>query len=134
MQNDQIPHQTRPKQAGYSGVHVLAPGGIFGKLLGLVGALAVLILVFAFSLVLLVVVAVAAILIWGYLKYRAGALRRAEARGDFDLGGARRAPSHGQPQHARETPADPGSPSGGLIIEGEVVREDAPAGDPPKPR
>lgn len=134
MQDDQIPHHTRPKQAGYSGVHVIAPGGFLGKLLGLVGALVVLILVFAFSLVLLAVVAVAAILIWGYLKYRARALRRAEARGDFDFGGARGAPGQGQPRPARETHAEPGSPAGGLIIEGEVVRDDAPAGDPPKPR
>lgn len=133
MQNDPTQHQTRPKQAGYAGVHVISAGGFFGKLLGLVGALLVLILIFAFSLVLLAVLAVAAILIWGYLKYRASALRRAEARGDFDLGGARgaRRHDHGVGAHPR---ADHGVEAGGLIIEGEVVRENAPAGEPAKPR
>lgn len=133
MHDDPIQHQTKPKQAGYSGVHVIAPGGFLSKLLGLVGALLVLILVFAFSLVLLAVIAVAAILIWGYLKYRASALRRAEARGDFDVGGRRgaRRHDHGEGPHQR---ADDTAQAGGLIIEGEVVREDAPAGEPGKPR
>ncbi|HET6719228.1 MAG TPA: hypothetical protein VFH22_06255 [Rhodocyclaceae bacterium] len=133
MQDDPIQQKTRPKQAGYSGVHVIAPGGFLSKLLGLVGAAVALILIFAFSLVLLVVVALAAILIWGYLKYRARALRRAEARGDFDFGGGRgaRRHDHGEGPHQR---ADDGGPAGGLIIEGEVVREDAPAGQSRKPR
>lgn len=132
MQDDPIAHHSRPKQAGYSRVHAIAPGGFLSKLLGLAGALVVLILVFAFSLVLLAVVAVAGLLIWGYLKYRARALRRAEARGDFDFGGVRgsRRHDHGEGPHQR---ADPGGPAGGLIIEGEVVREDAPAGKPPQP-
>lgn len=132
MQDDPISHHTRPKQAGYTGVHVIAPGGFLSKLLGLVGAAVALILIFAFSLVLLVVVALAAILIWGYLKYRARALRRAEARGDFDFGGGRGARRHDHGEGAHQRADD--TAAGGLIIEGELVRDDAPAGDPRKPR
>lgn len=134
MQNDPTQHHTRPKQAGYSGIHLIAPGGFLSKLLGVLGAIVLLVLVFAFSLVLLAVVAVVALLLWGYLKYRARALRRAEARGDFDFGGARGARRHGAPpagpQHRAEDPAA----GGGLIIEGELVREDATAGESPKAR
>lgn len=134
MQSDPTQHHTRPKHAGYSGLHVITPGGFFSKLLGVLGAIVLLVLVFAFSLILLAVVAVAAILIWGYLKYRASALRRAEARGDFDVGGARGASGQGRSQQSWQTHADSGSPIGGLIIEGEVVRDEPPAGEAPKPR
>jgi hypothetical protein len=121
MQNEAEQAQARPRYARKSSGHVIPPRGFFGKLLGVVIGLLVMTVVFAFSLVLLVVVAVAGLAFWGYLKYRASVLRRAEARGDY--GWARRA-DHGQGPHHRGS--DDYVPAGGLIIEGEASRTDPP--------
>ena len=128
MWNDAEQAQARPRYARKSSGHVIAPRSIFGKLLGVVIGLFVLTVVFAFSLVLLVIVAVAGLAFWGYLKYRASALRRAEARGDFGFAGAyaRRA-DHGAGSHQRS--GDEPMPAGGLIIEGQASRADPPKGN-----
>lgn len=128
MWNEAEHAQARPRYARKSSGHVIPPRGIFGKLLGVVIGLLVLTVVFAFSLVLLVVVAVAGLVLWGYLKYRAGVLRRAEARGDFGWAGAHaRRADHGLGPHHRDS--DDFVPSGALIIEGEASRADPPKGN-----
>lgn len=125
MWNDPEQPQARPRYARKSSGHVIAPRGFFGKLLGVLIGLLVLTVVFAFSLVLLVVVAVAGLAFWGYLKYRSGVLRRAEARGDYSWNGphGRRA-DHGQGPHHRGS--DDHVPAGGLIIDGEASRTEPP--------
>jgi hypothetical protein len=125
MPEEFTPQDPRPPHGRRAGFRLSGPGGFFGKLLAAVLGLLLLVPVFALSLaflaVALAVVLLGGLVFWGYLKYRVAALRRAEQR--------RRDAHPGDPP---EDPfGRPGAPrQGGLIIEGEARRADAPAKGP----
>ena len=86
--------------------------GLFGTLLALVTGTALLMLGFMFSLLVLAVVAIAGVLGFGYLWWKTRALRRQ----------INEQMQQHQAQHSQYSQTD--SSAEGVIIEGEVIREE----------
>jgi Flp pilus assembly protein TadB len=91
------------EQNRFHTAYAAAPASLAGRLLGFAGAVIAAILAFMFSLAALAVVALGGALLGGWLWWKTRAVRR-------------------QMQEAMQAQAQQ-RPSGGYIIEGEVVRE-----------
>ena len=91
------------------------PGGIIGRTLAFIGTVIVAGLALMFSVVLFALVIAGGIIVWGYLWWKTRELRKR----------MKEQMSYGQPGYR--------PPPGGVILEGEVIREVRPEDASDKP-
>lgn len=80
------------------------PLSLWKKIVAVIAGGALFVLALMFSVVLFAVVLTVGAVVWGWFMWKTRALRR-------------------QMQQMRDNPPPPGAQGGGLVIEGEVIRE-----------